>query len=286
MRTLPDVVVVGGGLVGTACAYELARDGPRVVVVDRHDAGRATDAGAGILSPETIGGAAPFVDLAEVAGRHYRTLIPQLADAGAPDPQYDVCGALRIAFREYDDEYFAANAAASMARHPDVVHKISPGEARELFPPLGDVRDALFNPRGARVDGRALCDAISDAARRLGVDRRDDDAIEIEIDRGRLRAVRTKGARITCDRVVIAGGAWTPAMAAKFGLRVGVRPMRGQIVHLGIDADTSDWPVLQPILSHYVVPWADHRVALGATVEDVGFDARATAGGLRQLFSE
>ena len=62
--------------------------------------------------------------------------------------------------------------------------------------------------------------------------------------------------------------------------------MRGQIVHLDVDADTSSWPVLQPIFSHYVVPWHDGRVALGATVEDTGFDARATAAGLRQLFSE
>jgi len=62
--------------------------------------------------------------------------------------------------------------------------------------------------------------------------------------------------------------------------------MRGQILHLGVADDTAGWPVLQPILSHYVVPWADHRVALGATVEDVGFDPRVTAGGMRQLFSE
>jgi D-amino-acid dehydrogenase len=65
-----------------------------------------------------------------------------------------------------------------------------------------------------------------------------------------------------------------------------VRPVRGQIVHLDVDTDTSEWPVLQPIFSHYVVPWHDGRVALGATVEDIGFDARATAAGLRQLFSE
>ena len=48
-----DVVVVGGGIVGTATAYELGRAGARTLLVDRADAGRATDAGAGILSPET-----------------------------------------------------------------------------------------------------------------------------------------------------------------------------------------------------------------------------------------
>jgi glycine/D-amino acid oxidase-like deaminating enzyme len=86
-----DVVVVGGGLVGAACAYELALDGHDVTMVDRHDAGRATDAGAGILSPETLGGSAPsFLDLADLAGEHYRALVGALAELGAPDPRYDV----------------------------------------------------------------------------------------------------------------------------------------------------------------------------------------------------
>jgi hypothetical protein len=78
-------------------------------LVDRHDAGRATDAGAGILSPETLGGSAPpFLDLADLAGDHYRALVGALAEVGAPDPRYDECGALRVAFREIDDEHFAA----------------------------------------------------------------------------------------------------------------------------------------------------------------------------------
>src|SRR4051812_32464695 len=199
MQPLTDVVVVGGGLVGTACAYELAQDGHRVVVVDRHDEGRATDAGAGILSPETIGGAPPFIELAELAGEHYRTLIAQLADAGAPDPRYDVCGALRIAFREFDDEYYEANVAQSLARHPDLLRTVSPDEARELFPPLGEVRAALYNPQGARVDGRAMCNAIDDVARRLGVGRRHEAAVEIIVGTASGDvAVRTKSALITC----------------------------------------------------------------------------------------
>jgi glycine/D-amino acid oxidase-like deaminating enzyme len=95
-----DVVVVGGGLVGAACAFELAHDGHTVTLFDRHDVGRATDAGAGILSPETYGGAEPaFLDLADLAGEHYRALVPALAEVGAPDPRYDVCGTLRVGFR-------------------------------------------------------------------------------------------------------------------------------------------------------------------------------------------
>jgi D-amino-acid dehydrogenase len=260
-------------LVGAACAYELARDGYRVTVYDRRDPGRATDAGAGILSPETMGGMPePFLDLADLAGAHYPPLIAALAELDAPDARYDVCGALRVAVRELDDEYYVANVDASRARYPGVLETATPEDARKLFPFLGEVRAAVLNPRGARVDGRALVDALEFAARALGVEWRHEPAPPI--------------GTIPADVIVIAGGAWTPSLAAQFGLASGIHPVRGQIVHLQTDADTSTWPVLQPILSHYVVPWSDGRVALGATHEDVGFDARATAGGLRQLFSE
>ena len=260
----PDVVVVGGGLVGAACAYELAGAGVRVTLVDRHDAGRATDAGAGILSPETMGGMPdPFLDLADAAGAHYRELVPALADSGAPDPRYDVCGSLRIAFREMDDEFYGANVAASNARHPGVLEPLDSDEAQVRFPPLAPVRNAVFNPRGARVDGRALVAALEFAARRRDVEWIDDDVERIALEHGRVHAVHTTNGTIACGAVVVAGGAWTPSLAASFGMRVGVRPVRGQIVHLQTNTDTSRWPVLQPIMSHYVVPWSDGRVALG-----------------------
>ena len=281
------IVVVGGGVVGAACAYELARDGHEVTVVDRHDHGRATDAGAGILSPETYSGTVPtFLELADLAGAHYHGLVDDLAALGSPDPRYAVCGALRVAFREMDDEVFAANAADASARHPTVLESVTVDDARAMFPPLGTIRAALFNPRGARVDGRALVASLEHAARALGVEWRAEGVTRVETVADRVEAVVTTTTRIACETVVIAGGAWTPELAASFGMRAGVRPVRGQIVHLGLDADTGSWPVLQPISSHYVVPWPYGRLALGATVEDVGFDARPTAAGFRQLFSE
>jgi D-amino-acid dehydrogenase len=261
-----------------------------VTVFDRRHVGRATDAGAGILSPETYGGAVPsFLDLADLAGEHYRGLVRDLAELGAPDPRYDVCGAIRVGFREADDDIFAASAEVALARHPDVLEPISVDDARERFPPLGEVRRALYNPRAARVDGRAMVAAVEHAARVLGVEWRVGENARLTVHRGRVVGVESPDANVSCGTVVIAGGAWTTDVARAFGMQTGVRPVRGQIVHLrldGLEADTGNWPVLQPIRSHYVVPWPEGRVALGATVEDVGFDARPTASGLRLLFSE
>ncbi|HEY7138173.1 MAG TPA: FAD-dependent oxidoreductase [Acidimicrobiia bacterium] len=282
-----DAAVVGGGLVGAACAYELAAGDTTVVVVDAHHPGRATDAGAGILSPESFGPSpAAFLTLADGAGDHYRALVPALRDVGAPDPGYDVCGALRIAFREVDDPFYAENREVAFGRHGDVLRDVSPDRARELFPALGDVRAAYLNPRGARVDGRALTAALGHGARLRGVEWRTGRVDGLVVERDRVVGIDTDGGRVACGAVVVAGGAWTPELASAFGLRVGVRPLRGQIVHLRVDADTRAWPVLQPVLSHYVVAWPEGRLALGATMEDVGFDARPTIGGMRQLLAE
>ena len=50
--------------------------------------------------------------------------------------------------------------------------------------------------------------------------------------------------------------------------------------------DTGAWPIVQPVYGYYMVPWADHRVAVGATVEDVGFAADVTAGGVHDVLRE
>ncbi len=66
-----------------------------------------------------------------------------------------------------------------------------------------------------------------------------------------------------------------------------IGPFRGQIAHLGVaEHDTARWPIVQQVYGHYMVPWADHRVAVGATVEDVGFAPDATAGGVHEIMRE
>src|SRR6476660_5574246 len=94
-----DAVVIGGGIVGTATAYELGRQGARTLLVDRADAGRATDAGAGILSPETAKrDDPPWTALVLAACRHYDGLLPALG----PDTGWSRCVILQLATRETD----------------------------------------------------------------------------------------------------------------------------------------------------------------------------------------
>jgi len=284
-----DAVVVGGGLAGVSVAHALVGLGCSTLLVDRADPGRATDAGAGILSPETTHNPDDaWFNLAFECGAAYRDLVPTLHDPG-----YSRCGLLTISLPDWPDSYFeeAANLALSRQAHrgqppSDELSEISSEQARDMFPPLGPVSRALLHQGAARVDGRKMCAALLGAAQAQGLKARVGSMERIVLDGGRATAVDIDGERVTTANVIIAGGAWSSAFADLLGVPVAVQPWRGQIIHLGVEG-TATWPIVQPILSHYLVPWPDGRVAVGATVEPhAGFDARATVSGVLQLLGE
>ncbi len=285
-----DAVVVGGGLVGTALAYELMVAGARVALVDRHDPGRATDAGAGILSPESMSLEDPDgFALAMGSGEHYRNLVPALESDGVRSTGYANTGLLRVAFREWEDDMFTTNIGLARARCPGEVEEITPTEATRRFPPLGEMRAAWCSAKAARVDGRAITAALLDAAVAGGVTVIGGSIEALHATGGRVTGVLVDdGSEIRGDAVAIAGGAWTPALGDQLGVTLPIAPVRGQIVHVRLEGvETGDWPIISPLLSQYIVPWPGGRVVVGATLEpDAGFDARPTAAGMRQLFGE
>jgi D-amino-acid dehydrogenase len=288
-----DVVVVGGGLVGSSLAYELVTAGAEVVLVDRHDPGRATDAGAGILSPETNQDPDPnLFAFGMAAAHHYQALHRRLLEDGVADTGFAVTGSLLIADRSEDEPYLAMAEALVEARCPGLAHPIDADQARDRVPVLGPLKRALYSPAARRVDGRVLNDSLRSAARGRGLREVSTDATDMDLDHGRgtVSGVVTDEGTIPAGAVVVAGGAWSRQLGQVFGFDIPVRPLKGQIVHLtlpGTDLDTGSWPIVQPVLGFYLVPWPGGRVACGGTMEaEAGFDHRPTAGGLHQLLRE
>ena len=283
-----DVVVVGGGLVGASLAYELVSAGADTVLVDRHDPGRATDAGAGILSPETNRDPDPeFAAFGLAAARHYQSLASRLADDGVTEVGYQVTGSLLVAERPGDDAFMDEAVRLVEDRCPGLAEEVDPGDVSRFFPPLGPVRRALLNPAARRVDGRMLNTALLRAAASRGLRAVATAVTGLDLDRksGTARGVVTAEGTVAAGAVVIAGGAWSAEMADALGVSVPVAPLKGQIVHLTLPAtDSSHWTIVQPVLGFYLVPWPDGRVACGGTMEaGAGFDNRPTADGLHQL---
>jgi len=290
-----DVAVVGGGLVGASAAYELACAGARVALVDAPLAGRASDAGAGILSPETFAETDDrWFRFGADAAVHLRALVRRLAEDGAePGPDaFAQCGSLVVALAEHEDPWFSGVLRLAVDRSP-LVAEITPDEARAMFPPLAPPWRAFHSPTAARVDGRQLRALVLDAARHRGVDVVPVEATGLARIGDRVTAVHCSEGAVRCGAVVLAGGAWSARAAAWLGAELPVTPTKGQIVHVVLptgavgDAGSDRWPIVQPVLNFYLVPWPGGRVACGGTFEpELGFDTRATAAGLRDLLRE
>lgn len=289
-----DVIVIGGGLLGWSAAYRLVRDGARVTVVDRADAGQATAAGAGIIAPGT---SFKYPDasfaLSQAAVAYYPELLAELAADGETETGYETVGALFIA--QTDDEATHLPAALRIMQdrrdqgmgNIGDVRLVDSREARTLFPPLAAFPGAIHIPAAARVNGRLIRDALRRAAEKRGAHAIHTSATLAPAG-GRVTAVKIDGDTRAVDAVVIAGGAWSHALGDALGFSLPVEPQRGQILHLELPgADTSRWPIILGHHSHYLLTFPTNRVVAGATRESgSGFDVRLTAGGTHEVLSE
>jgi D-amino-acid dehydrogenase len=289
-----EIVVIGGGIVGQAAAYELATAGASVTLIDRADDGQATAAGAGILSPGTGAlGAEPFRPLATAALAFYPELLARLADDGETDTGYAICGGLFVATSEEEAEHLPERFAAIEERRASGMANIGAIEmvdgvgARALFPPIADIPAAIYLRSIGRVNGRLMRDSLRRAAAKRGATIIHGSA-EIVRAGGRATGVRVDGREIAADAVIVAGGAWTAAVGRALGVNLPLYPQRGQILHLDVPGTTTtDWPVILGFHSQYILAFPEHRVVAGATREhESGYDYRLTAGGVHEVLGE
>jgi D-amino-acid dehydrogenase len=287
-----DAIVIGGGVVGASAAYHLVRDGARTLLVDRRDAGRATDAGAGILSTATATEDPDPLERFEArATAYYPVLVEHLRGDGAGDTGYGVCGALTVAVDDDEVAHFHQVRTGLRRWRAAKDHgyaEIGPDEARALFPPLAEVKGAIHCGRGARVDGRLLAAALLGAAGQRGLEARHAAVEALIVEHGAVAGIRVAGERIACGHVVLAAGAWSKRLGRSLDIDIPVEPQRGQIVHLGLPGvDTGAWPIVLAFRGHYMVPWDDGRVVVGATRETgSGFRPHTTAAGVIQVLGE
>ena len=281
----PDVLIVGGGIVGAACAYELSSTGRRVVVVD-HSAlpGAATAASAGMLAPMLEAGPNdPLLRAAVRARDLYPSLIATLQAATGIDIGLQMCGIHRVRFTEEEARESRA-AVAWQRQHGYPTQWLAATEMQEALPGLGpEVVGAVFAPEDASLRPERLHAALLAGARMHGARiRRRDPATELMLRSGRVLGVRTRRAPargIRAGAVVVAAGSWSGTLAG-LPRALPVEPVRGQMVKYR-------WPRgVPPAVVFGTGGYVVHRdgtAIVGSTMEHVGFDDRVTDQGRAQL---
>jgi D-amino-acid dehydrogenase len=284
------VVVIGAGVLGASTAFHLAMTGAEVVLVDQAHNGRATAAGAGIVCPwASDRDDEDWYRIACAGARYYPTLLAFLAEHGEVEIGYRRVGALAVAAGQTELDVIEQILYARHAAAPEVgeIARLTPAQARDLFPPLHPRLAAVRISGGARVDGRLMASGLQHAAERLGA-RILAGTAELLAKADRVAGVRVGEERIAADIVVVAAGAWAPALLAPVGVVLAVVPQRGQITHLHLEGrDTGSWPVVLPLGSHYLLAFEGGRVVVGATCESgSGFDCRVTAAGQAEVLNQ
>ncbi|HEX6940003.1 MAG TPA: glycine oxidase ThiO, partial [Longimicrobiales bacterium] len=287
----PDVVIVGGGVIGCALAWELARRGAGVTVVEREVPGRAaTWAAGGMLAPvaeaEQPG---PFLRLALASLHAWPAFVEAAREASGVPIEYRATGKLCVAL---DDEQAAALEAAYRWQRAGghAVDWLDGNQARALEPALSPaVRAGALVAQDHWVDNRALARALWVAATRAGA------TVRTGIAAVALRSGRASGGSMAVEgvalddgetidagAVVIAAGCWSGALAG-LPRSLPVAPVRGQMV-----AVRTVPPVLRRTVmaGHtYLIPRADGRITIGSTAERAGFRAHVTPAGIASLLT-
>jgi glycine oxidase len=286
-RRNPEVIIIGAGVVGLGGAWRLAQRGAAVTVVDKAGAGQgASHAAAGMLAAcaEAEPGEEALVALGRLSQSLWPAFAAELEQASGLGVDLRREGSLVLALTADDQKRLRHHLAFQQGLGLPL-EWISAAEVRRREPHLAPaIAGAVWSPEDHQVDNRKLAAALRIAAKRAGATIREHTPVErIIVANGRASGIALlDGSEIPADVVVLAAGAWSRGIAGlPPALRPPVRPVKGQMIALAMTA---------PLISHvvwapgvYLVPRNDGRLLLGATVEEKGFDATLTAGGVLSL---
>ena len=278
-----DVAVVGAGPIGLAIAWRLARAGLRVCVFDAGEPHAAWRVSAGMLSPATEldYGHEHLSLLARAALEGYPAFIAELEAESGARTGYSRAGSLTLALDRDEVEALRRRHLFLTDAVGLAVSWLRASECRALEPLLSPrVAAGISAPADAQVDPRALVAALRAAVARSGASLREARVDELVREAGRVAGVRAGADVVAATTVVLAAGAWSGSLAPD----VPLRPLKGQILRL--QAETRPRLLLRGSEEVYLFGRASGEVVLGATVDEQGFDGRATAGGAYRLLEE
>ena len=294
-----EVIVVGGGVIGTAIAWRSARAGRTVTIIDPGTDDKASLVAAGMLGPvsESVFGEQDLLNLNLHAIARFPSFNAELEEAAGSATGLRTEGTLAVA---YNNDDLAALDRLTEFRHSIglAAERLDAKACRRLEPFLApSIRGGVLALGDLSVDNRRYLAALRAAAAGAGVRTIVGSVTQVADAAGGIRVrLRAMGAaaeatELSAARVVIAAG-WATGQIDGLPdqIRKAVRPVKGQILRLRHPAN------LPPILSHtvraivggrdiYLVPRADGALVVGATQEERD-DRDVTAGAVHDLLRD
>ena len=287
-----DVIVIGGGLIGSSIALRLAQAKLRVLVFDRGEPGaEASSAAAGMIAPQ---GETPEPDafFALCAASHalYPDFVSEIEELSGQKVGFRREGSLLVAIEERQvaelEKLFWTQTRAGLP-----LERLTPADLQYKMPGLSsEIRLALGVSEDYWVDNEKLTQAVIEAAQRLGVRFHAHSPVkDLSVREDRVEAIHAisghAGSETTLFSAgcfVLAAGCWSEGLAAQAGLVLPMRPCRGQMMEF---ESPHELPYVVRAGTHYLVPRSARRVVVGTTAEYAGFEKAVTAEGLQSILN-
>jgi glycine oxidase len=279
-----DIIVIGAGIVGCAVAYELARRGASVQIVDDRPAGMgATQASAGMLAPytEAKDRHSAFLDLAVRSLGLYDDFVARVVATTNMQVGYRRTGTLEVATT--NEGMAALRQMAGRLSTRGIAHGVLDAQSARAEEPRvsHDVVGALFIESHGFVNAGELTRGLVTAAQNHGARVIEGGRVRKISRRGGDLLVETPRGSLSGNAVVLAAGSWSAQVEIDGMARPPIRPVRGQLLHLAWHG-----PTLHRVIwgeRCYLVPWDDGTLLVGATMEEAGFEEQTTVAGVREL---
>ncbi len=219
-----DVVIIGGGVCGSASAYYLARAGRRVLLVEKGViAGEASGRNGGHISPTVDGAWGPV-------GRLTLEIWPKLSEELGYPTEYRRSGGLYVVME--DDPFEPQQLVAYRQECGFVAEALTPEECFKLLPQLNPrIKGGVFSPRNGHANPILTTKGLAKAAQDYGAEIwTHTQTTGIDVRDGAIVGVQTSRGYVSTPYVVNAAGPWAAAVGAMAGVTVPVIPRRIQIL--------------------------------------------------------
>ena len=269
-----DVIIIGGGVIGTACAYFLSLRGVEVLVLERNHLGAgASGTTAAIVSVSGTSGTPEALRRINVESFD---LIPDIEQDFDQPIEIIRDGALYVAMN--DREARELKPAYDEVREMGIDARWMVGEEIRRFEPLlgPDAHTAFYHPASYHVNPFRLYEGYLGAALRRGS--RVEYGVEVQevkLNNNRIERIITNRGDYRADYVVVAGGAWTPEILSSLDVEIPIVPARGQVILT--EACSHRTRCLLSFADHlYVKQTATGNFYLGSHTEFASFENRIT----------
>lgn len=282
------IAIIGGGICGLSIGWRLAQAGRDVTVFERAQAGRgATWAAGGVLAASTESEPAEesLLPLLQESLAMWPDFARELESAAGISVDMRTEGLLHVALDRDEAENLQFH-FDFQKRQGLATEWLDGAQVRELEPHLSPrVCAAILSRSDYQVDNRKVALALIEAFQKAGGTLREGAEVsDIVTGNGRVTGVRAGGETVAADTVVLAAGAHSRGVGGiPENLRPPVRPVKGQMLSLQMDADA---PLLRHVLlgpAGYLVPRNSGALLAGTTVEEQSFDMSLTAGGIYEI---